>query len=126
LRLNDLEKRPARLRQSGSPAKRRFGQILASAPLRGRAREGRGGGLSRRALGGIAATVLLVAAVGCGRKPAARKGHGEAAATAAPAPPTPDTTPNAALRTPAGFLLLKGEKTPVPSPSPSPAAGAKS
>ena len=45
-----------------------------------------------------------------------------AAASPAPPPPTPDTTPIAALRTPAGWLLSKGEPTAAPAtPGPSPA-----
>jgi hypothetical protein len=61
--------------------------------------------------------VLAVGAMACGGKGQGRKGH-SAAAASPPAPPTPDTTPIASLRTPAGWLLVKGEK-PAPTPTPS-------
>lgn len=61
--------------------------------------------------------ICAVASLGCGKK--AHSGdHGDAAA-ASPAPPTPDNTPIASLRTPAGLLLMKGEPA---APTPTPAA----
>ena len=69
------------------------------------------------------ATVILIALaglpVGCGgRSP--REAHGSSGETTPQAPPTPDTTPIEALRTPAG-LVLKTEVTP-PSATPAPGA----
>jgi hypothetical protein len=62
----------------------------------------------------------LLGASGCGSKAPARERH-EGAQASQLAPPTPDTTPIEALRTPAGLLLKVGETpvavTPVPSPS---------
>lgn len=60
----------------------------------------------------IGLSLVLVAAAACGRKGSHGSGHEtEAAATPAP-PPTPDTTPIEALRTPAGLVL---KITPAPS-----------
>lgn len=72
-------------------------------------------------LAGLVASAAVAAswAGGCGHK-APRRSH--AAVQAEPAPPTPDTTPVASLRTPAGWLLLKTE-TPPPASTPTPAAG---
>ncbi len=55
---------------------------------------------------GLSLSIVLLAATACGksRKAAHDAGHGEAEATPAP-PPTPDTTPIEALRTPAGLVL---------------------
>jgi hypothetical protein len=62
--------------------------------------------------------VLAAAAIyGCGGK-AHRAAHGEASTTPPPAPPTPDTTPIEALRTPAGLVLKIDAPTPVPSVTP--------
>lgn len=64
---------------------------------------------------------VLLAAValsaGCGGKPEAPSHETEAAAPA-PVPPTPDTTPVVALRTPAGLVLKPGEAAAVPTPAP--------
>lgn len=68
----------------------------------------------------LLACVGLLGASGCGSKAPARARH-QSAQVPQPAPPTPDTTPIEALRTPAGLLLKAGETpvavTPVPSPS---------
>ena len=73
------------------------------------------------------ATALLlatacIALAGCGAKAAGGDRHAPAAQAAEPAPPTPDTTPIEALRTPAGLVLKLSEApaavTPAPSPSP--------
>ena len=70
---------------------------------------------------------------GCGGKPHGSESHGGAEAPA-PAPPTPDTTPIEALRTPAGLVLkidsgttpaAPGTPSPSPLPSPSPSPSAK-
>jgi hypothetical protein len=69
------------------------------------------------------ATVILIAlaglGTGCGGK-SPREAHGGSEQTTAQVPPTPDTTPIEALRTPAG-LALKTEVTPSPA---TPAPGA--
>lgn len=71
-------------------------------------------------LGGFA-----LASLGCGRKGHSISSHGYTA-TPAPAPPTPDTTPIASLRTPAGWLLVKTERVgPTPTPAASGAANPK-
>jgi hypothetical protein len=77
---------------------------------------------------GIVAAVLLVplASAACGGKPHGAESHGSAETTAPP-PPTPDTTPIEALRTPAGLVLKIDAATPTappptPSPSPSPSS----
>ncbi|MGH9366959.1 MAG: hypothetical protein ACRD3M_04715 [Thermoanaerobaculia bacterium] len=64
------------------------------------------------------AGLCVVASLGCGKKGHSGAGHA-AAVTPAPPPPTPDNTPVASLRTPAGWLLLKTEP---PAPTPAPAA----
>jgi hypothetical protein len=80
-------------------------------------------GLARVAA--LLAGVLAAASLGCGKTGHSRAGHG-AAATTALAPPTPDNTPIAALRTPAGWLLLKTERpAATPTPSASPASNPK-
>ena len=58
----------------------------------------------------------LALAAGCGSE-AHKKGHGAESATPAPAPPTPDTTPIEALRTPAGMVLKLDAPTPTPAPA---------
>ena len=73
----------------------------------------------------VAAATALAVGAGCGKTP--RGAHAETEPASAAAAPTPDTTPNAALRTPAGWLLVKGERTPAtPTPAPSAAPGGKS
>jgi hypothetical protein len=68
---------------------------------------------------------LMLAGVACGKK--GRAPRHASAATPAPAAPTPDTTPIAALRTPAGWLLLKPDHpAATPTPSAAPAGNAKS
>jgi len=68
---------------------------------------------------------LTLCGAACGKKAHAAK-HASVA-TPAPAPPTPDTTPIAALRTPAGWLLLKAEHpAATPTPAAAPAGNAKS
>jgi hypothetical protein len=64
----------------------------------------------------LGALALVPACSGKGHE-----GRKHAAASPAPPPPTPDTTPIAALRTPAGWLLAKGEPT-AAAPTPSPTA----
>jgi hypothetical protein len=61
--------------------------------------------------------VALAAA--CGPKSHGKE-HKEGSATPAPPPPTPDTTPIAALRTPAGLVLKIDSPTPSPSAAPTP------
>ena len=77
--------------------------------------------------GDFFAIALLLAAAcialpGCGAKAAGGDRHAPAAQATEPAPPTPDTTPIEALRTPAGLVLKLSEApaavTPAPSPSP--------
>ncbi len=63
--------------------------------------------------------LCLAAAGGCGRE-SHHPAHGAEKAAPEPAPPTPDTTPIEALRTPAGLVLKFDAPTPVPSPSPAP------
>jgi len=64
---------------------------------------------------------VLVAAValcaGCGGKHEAAS-HETEVTTPAPPPPTPDTTPVVALRTPSGIALKPGEAAAVPTPAP--------
>lgn len=60
---------------------------------------------------GLSLSIVLLAAAACGRKASHESGHGGPEATPAP-PPTPDTTPIEALRTPAGLVL---KITPAPS-----------
>ena len=80
---------------------------------------------SVRLAAAILAAVLALAGVACGKKKS-HAAHGTAA-TPAPAPPTPDTTPIAKLRTPAGWLLLKPEHpAATPTPAAAPAGNSKS
>jgi hypothetical protein len=70
----------------------------------------------------LAAGILIALAglaAGCGGK-SSRERHAGSEQSTPQAPPTPDTTPIEALRTPAG-LALKTEVTPPPV-TPSPAA----
>ena len=72
-----------------------------------------------------AGPILILAAltIGCGAKPRAA-GHATERETPQPAPPTPDTTPIEALRTPAGLVLkIDPNVTPPPAPSPAPTPG---
>src|SRR5262249_1745125 len=88
-----------------------------------------GGGMRSVRLATILAAVLALflslSVVACGKKKAHAAAHGEARASA-PAPPTPDTTPIAKLRTPAGLLLKPERSTAMPTPSAAPAGNAKS
>lgn len=76
--------------------------------------------MKRTRAAALLACAGLLGASGCGSKAPARERHQSAQATQS-APPTPDTTPIEALRTPAGLLLKAGETpaavTPAPSPS---------
>ena len=76
--------------------------------------------IRNRALAAILAGSALVAA-GCGAHE--NDGHhGAESATPAPAPPTPDTTPIEALRTPAGMVLRLDAPTALPvATTPTPA-----
>lgn len=68
-------------------------------------------------IAGLVVSVALATIVsGCGSK-AHKAGHGPESATPAPAPPTPDTTPIEALRTPAGMVLKLDAPTPTPAPA---------
>jgi hypothetical protein len=61
-----------------------------------------------------------LATAGCGSH--ANEGHAADKATPAPAPPTPDTTPIEALRTPAGMVLRLDAPTAAPvTATPTPA-----
>ncbi|HTO75047.1 MAG TPA: hypothetical protein VMQ61_03140 [Thermoanaerobaculia bacterium] len=80
---------------------------------------------SVRLAAAILAAVFALSGVACGKKKS-HAAHGTAA-TPAPAPPTPDTTPIARLRTPAGWLLLKPEHSAAtPTPAAAPAGNSKS
>ena len=69
---------------------------------------------------GLALALLAaLSPAACGRKSRAN-GHAAHRATPAPAPPTPDTTPIEALRTPAGLVLKIGEPTPQTPTTPTP------
>jgi hypothetical protein len=76
--------------------------------------------MKRTRAAALLACAGLLGASGCGSKAPAREHH-QSAQAPQPGPPTPDTTPIEALRTPAGLLLKVGEApaavTPVPSPS---------
>ena len=67
-------------------------------------------------LGAVLLTAVAFAA-GYGGKSEAPYHETEAAAPV-PAPPTPDTTPVTALRTPAGLVLKAGESPAAPTPTP--------
>jgi hypothetical protein len=68
---------------------------------------------------------MALAVAGCGSKAGAHQRHAQAAQTPEAAPPTPDTTPVEALRTPAGLVLKLGETPPAvtPAPTASPSSG---
>ena len=87
------------------------------APLRGE----RVQRINRFRAAGLALILAAAAATGvaCGERSRAG-GHGRASTTPEPAPPTPDTTPIEALRTPAGLVLKIDQPTPVPSVTPTP------
>jgi hypothetical protein len=76
-----------------------------------------------RSAGLALALLAALSPAACGRKSHAT-GHAAERSTPAPAPPTPDTTPIEALRTPAGLALKIGEPTPqtpaTPTPTPAP------
>ena len=57
---------------------------------------------------GLALALCAAVSAACGHK-TRTGGHAAEHATPAPAPPTPDTTPIEALRTPAGLALKIGE-----------------
>ncbi len=63
---------------------------------------------------GRALAVVLVCALGLACSKREHGAHPAEKRTAEPAPPTPDTTPVAVLRTPAG-LVLGVEGTPAPA-----------
>jgi hypothetical protein len=68
-----------------------------------------------------ASVVLFLASAaalpaGCG-SPSHEERHAAEKVTAAPAPPTPDTTPIESLRTPAGMVLRLDAPTPTPAPT---------
>ena len=65
----------------------------------------------------VVSLALALAGLGCGKKARSKADHG--AQDAALSSPTPDFTPIAALRTPAGWLLVKTEP---PAVTPTPAA----
>jgi hypothetical protein len=69
-----------------------------------------------RVFGIVASVALCALTAGCGSK-SHEAGHGAESATPAPAPPTPDTTPIEALRTPAGMVLKLDAPTPTPAPA---------
>jgi hypothetical protein len=69
---------------------------------------------------GLVLVIPALAATGCGGK-SHGSGHDEPAAAPTVPPPTPDTTPIEALRTPAGLVLkIENPTTPTPSPAPTP------
>lgn len=73
----------------------------------------------------LVSIVLVPACLGCAKKAHSRAER--AAGDSALASPTPDFTPIAALRTPAGWLLLKTEQpAATPTPAPPPASNPKS
>jgi hypothetical protein len=59
----------------------------------------------------------IAASAGCGGAHEAAS-HDTPAAAPAPPPPTPDTTPVAALRTPAGMTLKPGDAVTTQPPAP--------
>ena len=78
-------------------------------------------------IGTLLLCTFMGAGLACGTKKKASHRDG---ATAAAANPTPDNTPIAALRTPAGWLLVKAERTaaaatPTPSAAPAPSPNPK-
>jgi hypothetical protein len=73
--------------------------------------------VGRRAF--LAAGVFAALTLACGRGGHGSPGHGSGSQTTPQPPPTPDSTPIAALRTPAGYLLLQ---TPAPQTTPTPSA----
>ena len=78
----------------------------------------------RRTAALLLAAATGFAAVGCGSKATGDERHTQAAQAPEAARPTPDTTPNEVLRTPAGLVLKVGEPpsavTPVPPAKPAP------
>ncbi len=76
-------------------------------------------------LAALVSIVLVLASLGCGKQAHSKADRG--ARDTALASPTPDFTPIAALRTPAGWLLLKTERpAATPTPAPPPASSPKS
>ncbi len=80
--------------------------------------------MKRTRAAALLAGVGLFLASGCGSKTPARERH-QSAQAPQPAPPTPDTTPIEALRTPAGLLLKTGQTPAAATPVPSPAVTAE-
>jgi hypothetical protein len=82
--------------------------------------------MNRFRVAGLALILAAAAATGvaCGERAHAGR-HGRASAAPEPAPPTPDTTPIDALRTPAG-VALKINEAPTAAPALTPTAGQKS
>jgi|RhiMetdeSRZDD1v2_1073273.scaffolds.fasta_scaffold08667_8 hypothetical protein len=76
-------------------------------------------------LAGLSLALGAFASTGCGGK-AESKGHATHAAAPTTPPPTPDTTPIEALRTPAGLVLkIEPATSPAPAgstPAPTPTA----
>ena len=76
-------------------------------------------------LAGLTFALAAFASSGCGGK-AQSKGHGAHETASTTPPPTPDTTPIEALRTPAGLVLkIEPATTPTspggaPAPTPAP------
>jgi hypothetical protein len=71
----------------------------------------------------ILAALFAVYGLGCGKKGHSEEAGHAGAASPAAAAPTPDNTPVAVLRTPAGWLLLKTEaRAATPTPAASPAS----
>ena len=70
--------------------------------------------VSRKRVAAALFAAFALAGPGCGSH--AKEGHHAAEkATPAPAPPTPDTTPIEALRTPAGMVLRLDAPTAAPA-----------
>ena len=75
--------------------------------------------MNRFRAAGLALILAAAAATeACGER--AHAGGHHASTAPEPAPPTPDTTPIDALRTPAGLVLKIDQPTPIPSVTPTP------
>ena len=115
---NICRRRAAESLRSNSPGSRRSGADRIRATSRG-----------PKPMKTVRATVLIIALAaatatgGCGEKShrsASTPAHGASSSAPEPAPPTPDTTPIDALRTPAGLVLKIDQPTPLPSVTPAP------